>query len=721
MLLRFYVSRWVIVFSICLSILAAMLPARAFADVRILLDVSKSMAQNDPENFRLDAISQMIEQLPNGEKAGVWTFGEYVNMLVPHESVDAQWRREAMAAVKRLNAPAIRTNMGGALEKSSYDFNYSTYQGPVHFVLITDGKVDIAPNQEVNRVERTRLIEWVVPKFIEANAVIHTVAISNQADRSLLKQLSDQSGGQHHVLNSGQALTTSLMSVMSDIAPKTQIPMENKGFTVDSGISEVTVLMRHDAGAVSLISPMGDITSAVSPMDQRWRVGAGYSQVTIESPASGRWQVQGDISDNSQISVLSDINIRWINPTASAVAKGTVVSLEAEIVDPSGQRLSAIDPNLMNVEVRANQQVVGSQLDQGVISARLLPRQDQRPLEVEVMLDGGTFKRLIYRQLRYVEPYTSEVLITKDHYEWRIYPNQRLSQFSAISATARAVSNNNSLAGDFIEVDGGYLVWKLPFDATPGEYTATVTGDIESDGSVIMINPQAVTLTVPPSAMGDFLMTPEWVAQQSEMMAENTEEIAPEPIEEMAAETVTVNPDAEWVEEVEPTEESSGLGIMTYMLLSIPGIIVLVGAYFVYRKLESKSSSSDEDDELLMGEEDFADLDSLDVASVDADLDLSVPDAEDDFADAPVMDDIVDSEPELPTPEATEAPTADMEDMLDDIADLQSQADSDTVVEGEEDDDLFDIGSLDDDLADLDLALDGDDPFADSNDDDTKN
>ena len=39
------------------------------ADIRILLDVSKSMADNDPNNSRKDAIELLTDTIPNGAES----------------------------------------------------------------------------------------------------------------------------------------------------------------------------------------------------------------------------------------------------------------------------------------------------------------------------------------------------------------------------------------------------------------------------------------------------------------------------------------------------------------------------------------------------------------------------------------------------------------------------------------------------------------------------
>ncbi len=50
--------------------------AEPLPDVRLLIDVSGSMRQSDPNNLREPALELMLRLLPEGSRAGVWTFGQ---------------------------------------------------------------------------------------------------------------------------------------------------------------------------------------------------------------------------------------------------------------------------------------------------------------------------------------------------------------------------------------------------------------------------------------------------------------------------------------------------------------------------------------------------------------------------------------------------------------------------------------------------------------------
>ena len=73
-------------------------------DVRVVIDVSGSMKQNDPNNLRQPALELLVQLLPEGSKAGVWTFGRYINMMVPHRPVTGQWRETATKKSSGINS-----------------------------------------------------------------------------------------------------------------------------------------------------------------------------------------------------------------------------------------------------------------------------------------------------------------------------------------------------------------------------------------------------------------------------------------------------------------------------------------------------------------------------------------------------------------------------------------------------------------------------------------
>ncbi|OQX44630.1 MAG: hypothetical protein B0D88_02055 [Candidatus Sedimenticola endophacoides] len=78
-------------------------PEVAPPDVRVLIDISGSMKQNDPRNLRRPALRLLVGLLPEDARAGVWTFGQYVNMQVPLGKVDTGWKGRAREGASKIH------------------------------------------------------------------------------------------------------------------------------------------------------------------------------------------------------------------------------------------------------------------------------------------------------------------------------------------------------------------------------------------------------------------------------------------------------------------------------------------------------------------------------------------------------------------------------------------------------------------------------------------
>ena len=88
-------------------------------DFRIVIDVSGSMKKTDPLNLRVPALKLVNGLIPTGSKAGVWTFGRYVDMSVKWGRVDEAWRKLAGQGADRIHSNGLLTNIESALARAS--------------------------------------------------------------------------------------------------------------------------------------------------------------------------------------------------------------------------------------------------------------------------------------------------------------------------------------------------------------------------------------------------------------------------------------------------------------------------------------------------------------------------------------------------------------------------------------------------------------------------
>ena len=290
------------------------------SDVRIIVDISGSMKETDPENLRQPAVRLLARLLPEGASAGVWTFGQYVNMLVPHQEVTDTWREMAIQRSAQINSVALRTNLGAAIETASDDYFTDGDLGQTHFILLTDGKVDISDDAAANTAEEKRILDRIVADLIERGATFHPVALSEAADTDFLKALATESGGRFQVADTADALNLAFLQALNTAVPQEQIPIEGNGFTVDEGVSEFTALIFWGESETSatrelaLVRPDEQtVNLSEFPDNVRWAREAGYDLITVNEPLAGQWRINGELGEGSRVTVVSDLRM-VVNP-----------------------------------------------------------------------------------------------------------------------------------------------------------------------------------------------------------------------------------------------------------------------------------------------------------------------------------------------------------------------------------------------------------------------
>ena len=258
-------------------------------DVRLVIDVSGSMKSGDPEYLRQDVLNDLVEMLPPGSRAGVWTFGSKANMVVAHGVIDDTWRRSARAARANIGSVALRTNLGEALEKAAWDAADTSSDWDRHIVLVSDGRVDLADDPAANAAQRLSITNSLLPRLRAANIRLDCLALSTNADQDFLKRLADATGGYSGRVDTVAGVRDYLSHVVTGAADS---PTPAQGtLVVPEGAAEVTVFAEHGDGEFVLTTPAKDrIDASTSSGSVRWADADGVSLVTIASPAAGAWR-----------------------------------------------------------------------------------------------------------------------------------------------------------------------------------------------------------------------------------------------------------------------------------------------------------------------------------------------------------------------------------------------------------------------------------------------
>ncbi|MGR8930207.1 MAG: VWA domain-containing protein [Gammaproteobacteria bacterium] len=293
-----------------LSLLTCPAVTAASDEIQVLIDVSGSMKQNDPGNLRSDATQLLIKLLPDGTKVALWLFAEETAPLSQSDTVDDQWREQALSATKSIHSRGLYTNIENAIDivlKNGFAGVSSR-----NLILLTDGMVDISKDIMVSAESRERILAEWIPRLRQGKIKVYTIALSNQADKELLEKLALDTDGWSETAKSAEHLQRLFVKMALKAAPKDTVPIENNRFNIDSSIREFSVLLFKKAGAVptQLLTPNREtIDKQNAPPNVSWLDTPGYDLITVKQPMSGDWQIVAEIDPDSQVMILTDLQL----------------------------------------------------------------------------------------------------------------------------------------------------------------------------------------------------------------------------------------------------------------------------------------------------------------------------------------------------------------------------------------------------------------------------
>ncbi len=401
------------VLTVCLPVSAL---AESVTDVRVLIDVSGSMKKNDPQNLRAPAVRMLVGLMPEGTRSGIWTFGRYVNMQVKLDKVDKAWKQRAMQEADKIHSRGLFTNIEDAIKKSTTDWQRPDPSYRRHLILLTDGMVDIDKDPRLNEQSRRRLLQEILPRIEAADAKIHTIALSKNADLELLNALSGATGGANEQVESADQLQRIFFRMFEKSVKPDTLPIEDNKFTVDKHVSDITVLvfLAKESPPTQLTLPNGEKWSQKKhPQTVSWHHEQGYDLITIKGPLPGEWLLQANVDPDNRVMVVTNLRLK-VDNMPNTLMLGDAFDTRARLMEEgktvTNQNLLAVtefDVKLIDGEDR----VVSTKLmdngnspdvikGDGVYSAAIESVEKAGNYEIAVRAKSLTFKRIIRHTLQ---------------------------------------------------------------------------------------------------------------------------------------------------------------------------------------------------------------------------------------------------------------------------------------------------------------------------------
>ncbi len=379
-----------VLFSLSAALATPRVAADAPLDVRLVIDISGSMAEADPDNRRADALSMFIRVLPETAYAGIWTFGAQVNQLVRHDRAGPLWKNIALTRTANLPAHALRSNLPEALQLASWDWEAPPTTGPRHILLLTDGAIDVSDSATINEQATQRLLAELVPRLSQANIRLHVLAMADAPGAELLGQLAAATGGVALDGIKPDQLLSQFVAAIDSVAAASEVPLSNLGatpafeelvppsllgtklkaeqptsstgvalanpedrvFRLDAGIGSVDLLWLADPGVqLQLIGPDGEtFTRSALPPRSRWHVGRGFELVSMASPSPGLWRLMelpgvappSAQAPQARMLAYADLQLQLLD-SRGALAAQALQSVDAQLTNGQGQAVLDAD------------------------------------------------------------------------------------------------------------------------------------------------------------------------------------------------------------------------------------------------------------------------------------------------------------------------------------------------------------------------------------------
>ena len=327
-------------YSLLTGLIAAVLPMVVSGnptDVRVLVDVSGSMKKADPKAVRGPATALLATLLPDQSKGGIWLFGSDVRQLVPYGPVDARWDALGQPIEASIGSTDRFTHMESAL-RTGITAGGERTTGVCHIILITDGIVDVQGGKDASSASRDRILKTVLPDANDRGCSIHTIALSEEADLPLLRQMAIQTDGLFTLLDQPGDLIPVMLDALELALRSQQLPIRNREIQIDPDIRQVRLTRLGSDTPVSLRSNEMTIDDNNRNGDINYYSGTGYQTLIWSNPIPGRYTLTEQFGPTDRILIDSDVQLELADlpPTISAdqtLGLSASISKNGELVD----------------------------------------------------------------------------------------------------------------------------------------------------------------------------------------------------------------------------------------------------------------------------------------------------------------------------------------------------------------------------------------------------
>lgn len=356
----------------CLAVLCVPIAqANVPVDLRVLVDVSGSMKTSDPKTVRGPATALLAALLPQESFGGIWLFGTDVRDLVPYGSVDARWTALAAPLTASIRSKDQYTHIESALS-TALRVRDPDATRQCHIVMLTDGLVDVRGGPEASRASRDRILKRLIPEAINRECRLHTIALSDQADIELLRQMALETGGLYTQIENAGDLIPVMLDALELAIRSQQLPVINDEILIDPEISQLRIIQLGQNPTFELLqSGREPITEQTAGDRFSLYAGEGYKTLLWSQPEPGRYRLYDANSDDLRILIDSNTRLE-MTELPGTVSKDVSIGLTIGL-SRDGQPIPQVSSPVSRFEARfgSEDSITLNPSDDGGVTAQL--------------------------------------------------------------------------------------------------------------------------------------------------------------------------------------------------------------------------------------------------------------------------------------------------------------------------------------------------------------
>ena len=389
--------------------------ADARVGIILLMDSSGSMKRTDPKDYRKAAAKLFISLLGKSDGVGIMSFGDSATLLLPLTQNADTSRKGLFNAVDKITSRELTTNITEAVQRGFDALRSSQAQKRI-LIMMSDGKLDLGTKEKDAAAFVS--LKQLLPELAASNIRLYTMAFTEESDSTLLENMAKETGGFFRFARMDKDVHVMFASIFEKIKSPDTLPFEGESFTIDSDISEATVLVTKKPGTkLSLLDPLKQKnTSAKHGGSITWFESSVFDMITILKPAAGTWSVKLSTNEGNKVYILTNLSLKtsfeisfanrgetialdaWLERQGGIVTESAVLdntAFTAEITGP--------DSKLIKIDLACTPSPSTVQQARGKYSASL-PIEVIGEYSIKLIARGKTFTREKTLSFKAVEP-----------------------------------------------------------------------------------------------------------------------------------------------------------------------------------------------------------------------------------------------------------------------------------------------------------------------------